>query len=314
MAPSLPPALQQSLDETRVEYVRLGASGLRVSVPILGAMSFGSSQWLPWVLDEDDSIEILKAAFDRGLNTWDTADMYSNGISEETIGKALKKHSLSRGALFKAVDASLQRLGTDYIDLYMIHRCDPFTPVEETMRALHDLVSSGKIRYIGASSMWATQFAHMQSVAEKNGWTKFISMQNYYNLCYREEEREMNRYCNETGVGIMPWSPNFGGKLARPLGDATSLRAQMPSPTGNSLTKADEEIIHRVEQLAARKDWKMSQVALAWLRSKGAVPIVGLNSLSRLEEACDLRGKELTAEEIEFLEEPYEPKNVVGHA
>ncbi|UKZ55058.1 hypothetical protein TrVGV298_008875 [Trichoderma virens] len=292
MAPSLPPALQQSLDETRVEYVRLGASGLRVSIPILGAMSFGSSQWLPWVLDEDDSIEILKAAFDRGLNTWDTADMYSNGISEETIGKALKKHSIPREKV--------------------VIMTKSFIPVAEQS----DIFVGPFYReiYIGASSMWATQFAHMQSVAEKNGWTKFISMQNYYNLCYREEEREMNRYCNETGVGIMPWSPNFGGKLARPLGDATSLRAQMPSPTGNSLTKADEEIIHRVEQLAARKDWKMSQVALAWLRSKGAVPIVGLNSLSRLEEACDLRGKELTTKEIEFLEEPYEPKNVVGHA
>ncbi|PNP56784.1 hypothetical protein THARTR1_03480 [Trichoderma harzianum] len=356
MAFSLPPALQKSLDESRVEYVRLGTSGLRVSVPILGAMSLGSSKWMPWVLDEDESIEILKAAYDRGLNTWDTADLYSNGISEEVIGKALKKHNiprekvvimtkcftaiaeqpdiftgpwqqqmsqmkdyvnqsgLSRNAIFRAVDASLQRLGTDYIDLFMIHRFDPSTPIEETMRALHDLVASGKIRYIGASSMWATQFARLQSVAEKNGWTKFVSMQNYYNLCYREEEREMNRYCNETGVGIMPWSPNFGGKLAKPLGDAASVRAQMPSPTGNNLTKADEEIIQRVEELASKKEWKMSQVALAWLRSKGAVPVVGLNSLLRLEEACDLRGKELTADEIKYLEEPYVPKNIVGHA
>ncbi|GFP60451.1 aldo-keto reductase dtxS3 [Trichoderma asperellum] len=338
MAPSLPPSLQKSLDESQVEYVRLGTSGLRVSVPILGAMSFGSSQWLPWVLDEDDSIEMLKAAYDRGLNTWDTADMYSNGISEEIIGKALKQHSiprervvimtkcfiavadqpdifagLSRTAIFKAVDASLQRLGTDYIDLFMVHRFDPSTPIEETMRALHDLVVSGKIRYIGASSMWATQFARMQSVAEQNGWTKFISMQNYYNLCYREEEREMNRYCNETGVGIMPWSPNFGGKLARPLGEAASTRAQAPSPTGNSLTKADEDIIRRVEELAVKKDWKMSQISLSWLRSKGAVPIVGLNSLLRLEEACELRGKDLTVDEIKFLEEPYVPKNIVGH-
>jgi aryl-alcohol dehydrogenase-like predicted oxidoreductase len=317
-------------------------------------MSFGSPQWMPWVLDEDASIEMLKAAYDRGLNTWDTADMYSNGTSEEIIGKALKKHNiprekvvimtkcfiavadqpdifaapwqremsqmkdyvnragLSRAAIFKAVDASLQRLGTDYIDLFMVHRFDPSTPIEETMRALNDLVASGKIRYIGASSMWATQFARMQSVAEKNGWTKFISMQNYYNLCYREEEREMIRYCNETGVGIMPWSPNFGGKLAKPLGDATSMRAQMPSPTGN-LTEADEEIIRRVEKLATQKDWTMSHVSLSWLRSKGAVPVVGLNSLPRLEEACDLRGKELTADEIKSLEEPYVPKNVVGH-
>ncbi|GIJ81674.1 hypothetical protein Asppvi_000173 [Aspergillus pseudoviridinutans] len=341
MAPSLPPSLQERRDKTKVEYVRLGVSGLHVSVPI--------------VLDEDDSIEILKAAYDRGMNTWDTADMYSNGISEEVIGKALKKHNLpreklvimtkccihvadqpdiftpplqqemsqmkdyvnrgglSRSAIFKAVEASLHRLGTDYIDLYQIHRFDPCTPVEETMRALHDLVVSGKVRYIGASSMWATQFARMQSAAEKNGWTKFISMQNHYNLCYREEEREMIRYCNETGVGLIPWSPNFGGKLARPLGDRTSTRAQTPSPVGSGLTKADEEIISRVERVAEQKGWKMSQVALSWLRSKGTVPIVGLDSLSRLEEACDLRGRKLTADEVKFLEEPYVPKNIIGH-
>lgn len=181
------------------------------------------------------------------------------------------------------------------------------------MRALHDLVVSGKVRYIGASSMWATEFARMQAVAEKNGWTKFISMQNHYNLCYREEEREMNRYCNDTGVGIIPWSPNFGGKLAKPVTERFSTRAQTASPVGNALTEADQEIIARVEQMAEQKGWKMSQVALLWLRSKGAVPIVGINSLTRLDEACDLRGKNLTAEEVEFLEEPYVPKNIIGH-
>jgi aryl-alcohol dehydrogenase-like predicted oxidoreductase len=223
------------------------------------------------------------------------------------------RKGLSRSAIFKAVEASLRRLGTTYIDLYQIHRFDPWTPIEETMRALHDLVVSGKVRYIGASSMWATEFARMQSVAEKNSWTKFISMQNHYNLCYREEEREMNRYCNETGVGLIPWSPNFGGKLAKPLGETSSTRAQTSSPVGNALTKADQQIISRVEHVAEQKGWKMSQVALSWLRSKGTVPIVGLNSLPRLGEACDLRGKKLTAEEVKFLEELYVPKNIIGH-
>jgi aryl-alcohol dehydrogenase-like predicted oxidoreductase len=220
---------------------------------------------------------------------------------------------LSRSAIFKAVEASLQRLGTDYIDLYQIHRFDPCTPIEETMRALHDLVVSGKVRYIGASSMWATEFARMQSAAEKNGWTKFISMQNHYNLCYREEEPEMIRYCNETGVGLIPWSPNYGGKLAKPLGDRSSTRAQASSPVGSGLTKADEEIISRVERVAEQKGWKMSQVALSWLRSKGTVPTVGLDSLPRLEEACDLCEKKLTADEVTLLEEPYVPKNIIGH-
>jgi len=200
------------------------------------------------------------------------------------------------------VDASLARLGTSYIDLFQIHRYDPATPPEETMKALHDLVQAGKVRYIGASSMWATQFAYMQFVAEKNGWTKFVSMQNYYNLCYREEEREMIRFCSQTGVGLLPWSPLFGGKLARPLGYKDSTRSRTSSP---HLTAADEEIIQRVEQLAGKKGWKMSHVALAWFTNKGAVPIVGFNSISRIDEACGMRGKSLTAEEVKYLEEPY---------
>ncbi len=166
------------------------------------------------------------------------------------------------------------------------------------MKALHDLVESGKVRYIGASSMWATQFARMQFAAEKNGWTKFVSMQNFYNLCYREEEREMNRYCRDTGVGIIPWSPHFGGKLAKPLGDTSSVRSQLVSPHTSGLAEADEEIIRRVEKVAGEKGWKMSQVSLAWHRSKGTIPIVGFNSLPRIEEACDLGGKELGDKEI----------------
>ncbi|KAI1455592.1 Aldo/keto reductase [Annulohypoxylon moriforme] len=351
----VPPSVQKSLDDTKVEYVRVGSSGLKVSTPILGAMSLGSSQWAPWVLDEDSSLEILKAAYDRGLTTWDTANAYSNGLSEEVIAKALQKYSiprekvvimtkcflyvtedvsvfsapfgptlektkdyvnqggLSRAAIFNAVEASLARLGTSYIDLYQIHRFDPSTPIEETMKALHDLVQSGKVRYIGASSMWATQFARMQAVAESKGWTKFISMQNLYHLCYREEEREMNRFCNDTGIGILPYSSNFGGSLARPFGKKDSIRAKTPSPVGGSFTPADEEIIGRVEKLATDKGWKMSQVNLAWHRAKGTIPLVGFNSVARIDEACGAKGKTLTSEEVAFLEEPYVAKSIIGH-
>ncbi|RSL40830.1 hypothetical protein CEP54_016003 [Fusarium duplospermum] len=351
----LPISLKNSLDTTKVDYAQLGASGLRVSVPILGCMSFGSKKWHPWIIDEDASLEILKAAYDRGINTWDTANMYSNGISEEILGKAIKKFDiprhklilmtkcsvfvgedlevvgpahgqfmaqskdyvnqggLSRAAIFNAVEASLARLGTPYIDVLQIHRYDQSTPPEETMKALHDLVQSGKVRYLGASSMWATQFANLQHVAERNGWTKFVAMQNYYNLCYREEEREMNRYCKETGVGIIPWSPLFGGLLARPFGVQDTERSKIPSPFGSAITPADEQVVKRVEEVANKKGWKMAQVALLWLRSKGAIPIVGLNSISKVEEAVELRGKELSAEEVEYLEEPYIPKPIAGH-
>ncbi|GKT42809.1 aldo-keto reductase dtxS3 [Colletotrichum spaethianum] len=355
-APVVPTSLQESLDATKVEYVNLGTSGLKVSVPILGGMSLGSSEWQKWVLDEKESCEILKAAYDRGINTWDTANMYSNGLSEEVIGKAIKKYNipreklvlmtkcaiyvgketsifapmytqqfgqskdyvnqggLSRKAIFKAVDDALLRLGTTYIDLFQIHRFDPTTPIEETMKALHDLVLAGKILYIGASSMWATQFAQMQFVAEKNGWTKFVSMQNFYNLVYREEEREMNRFCRETGVGLIPWSPLAGGALARPLEtEKTSTRSQVKGPTNTSHTEADETIIRRVEEVAEKKGWSMSNVALTWIRSKGGVPITGFNSVKRIDEVGELRGKTLTEDEVKYLEEPYVSKNIVGH-
>ena len=220
---------------------------------------------------------------------------------------------LSRIAIFSAVDACLARLNTSYIDLLQIHRFDPTTPAEETMKALHDLVESGKVRYIGASSMWATQFAQLQFTAEKHGWTKFISMQNCYSLCYREEEREMNRFCNATGVGLIPWSPLFGGKLARPLGVNDSIRSKHLHPMDKGLTAEDKEIIRRVEELAGKKGWKMAHVALAWLRVKGTSPTVGFNSVARIDEACDVRGKVLTADEVAYLEEPYVAKAIVGH-
>ncbi|KAK1987687.1 LOW QUALITY PROTEIN: aldo-keto reductase [Colletotrichum cereale] len=321
-APPIPTSLQESLDATKVEYDNLGTS---VSVPILGGMSLGSSEWQNWVLDEEESCEILKAAYDRGINTWDTANMYSNGMSEKVIGKAIKKYNIPCGKLvfmtkcaihtiLKAVDDALARLDTTYIDLFQIHRFDPATPLEETMKALHNLVQAGKILYIGASSMWAAQFAQMQFAAEKNGWTKFVSMQNFYNLVYREEEREMNRFCKETGVGIIPWSPLFGGALVRSLkAEKTSIRSQVKGVMSLGLTEADENIIRRVEEVAEKKGWSMSHVALVWIRYKGGVPITGFNSVQRLDEAGELSGKTLTEDEVMYLEEPYIPKNVFGH-
>lgn len=245
----------------------------------------------------------------------------------------LRRAGLSRQAIFNAVEASLRRLDTDYIDLLQIHRFDVYTPIEETMSALHDLVKSGKVRYIGASSMWATQFASMQFVAEKNGWTKFVSMQNHYSLCYREEEREMNRFCNDTGVGLIPvcfvsllrskcadfqqWAPLFRGHLARPLSSfGSTARSQPLAEKGmdQGLTEADQKIIGRVEELAKKKGWKMSQVALAWANKRVASPIIGFSSVERIDEALETRGKKLTDEEEKYLEEPYVPKTIEGHS
>lgn len=221
---------------------------------------------------------------------------------------------LSRSAIFKAVDASLKRLGTDYIDLLQIHRYDDSVPPEETMKALNDLIQAGKVHYIGASSMWTYQFARMQFIAEKSGWTKFVSMQNRYNLCYREEEREMNKFCKETGVGLIPWGPLASGLLARPM-EVASARSQMIIAMGGAPTEADEIIIGRVGELADKKGWKMSQVALAWIRGKDCIPIVGLTSanIQRLDEACAVREMRLSADEMKYLEEPYVAKSVSGH-
>ncbi|KAF1813177.1 Aldo/keto reductase [Eremomyces bilateralis CBS 781.70] len=345
-----------SVEETKVEYRRLGKSGLRVSVPILGAMSFGTSNWLNWVKDEDKALPLLKHAYDVGLNTWDTANSYSNGISEKVIGNAIKKYKiprhklviltkcygyvsedpafrtvnvgpqiakskdyvnqggLSRKAIFQAVNNSLARLQTDYIDLLQIHRFDQNTPIEETIEALHDLVKSGKVHYIGASSMWTYQFALMQFAAEKNGWTKFVSMQNHYSLLYREEEREMNRYCNETGVGLIPWAPLARGWLARPLEESGKTdRSSGPQNFANWSTEADKETIKRVQELAQKKGWTMTQVTLAWTNAKVASPIIGFSSLERIDDAVAATGKTLTEEETKYLEELYEPKSIQGH-
>ncbi|KAF9694548.1 hypothetical protein EKO04_007555 [Ascochyta lentis] len=348
------------LKESKAEYRQLGKSGLRVSVPILGAMSIGSSKWQPWVIEEEEALPLLKAAWDRGLTTWDTANVYSNGVSEEIIGKAIKKYSLprekltiltkcfgtvgedpglrsinfgkelpqlkdytnhiglSRQAIFNAVNASLKRLDLEYIDLLQIHRYDENVPLEETMEALHDLVRSGKVRYIGASSMWAVQFAQMQFVAEKNGWTKFVSMQNHYNLLYREEEREMNRFCNSTGVGLIPWAPLCRGHLARPASAfGTTTRSEGEKTNGTSLsghTEADHKIVERVEELAKKHDWKMSHVALAWINKRVTSPIIGFSSVERMDEALEARGKVLNEDEEKYLEELYITRDIQGHS
>lgn len=299
------------------------------------------------------ALPLLKAAYDRGLNTWDTANVYSNGVSEEIIGKAIKKYSiprsklviltklngavmeslsdrgalldskllkankdyvnnygLSRSAIFKALDESLRRLDTPYVDLLQIHRFDASVPIEETMEALHDLVKSGKVRYIGASSMWATQFAQMQFVAEKKGWTKFVSMQNHYNLLYREEEREMIRFCNETGVGIIPWAPLAGGALARKAEE----HGKTERSKGNELGEVDRKIVERVGEVAGKRGWTPSEVALAWIGKRVTSPIVGFSSVGRIDEALGVRGKVLTEEEETYLEELYQPKKIVGHS
>lgn len=224
----------------------------------------------------------------------------------------VNQRGLSRQAIFAAVDASLARLDTPYIDLLQIHRFDRTVPIEETMKALHDLVESGKVHYIGASSMWAYQFAGMQFTAEKNGWTKFVSMQNYYNLLYREEEREMNKFCLETGVGLIPWSPLSQGQLARPHYVSGSTTR---SSGKGSLPEADVAIIGRVEELAEKKGCRMSHVALAWLQYKGiSSPICGFSNVGRMDEALEARGKTLTEEEVRHLEEGYVPKNIMGHS
>ncbi|KAJ6628319.1 Aldo keto reductase [Mycena sp. CBHHK59/15] len=329
-----------------VAYTRLGDAGLRVAVPIMsiGCMSVGSSKGRPWVLDEDASVELLKAAWERGFNTFDTANTYSNGESEKVVGLFMKKYNiprhkiiiatkvynlvvddievfgfqhlelreqrdyvnqdgLSRAGIFNVVEACLERLGTPYIDLLQIHRFDLKTPIEETMRALHDLIVGGKVRYIGASSMRAWCFAEMNHVAEKNGWMKFVSMQSEYSLLYREEEREMIPYCKAHGIGLIPWAPLAEGALARPMGvETTRTRAAKGTVFEISFSEADAKIISRVQELAKKKGCTMSQIALAWVQLKIDSPIVGISSVERMEQSL-VTGIELSSEEVKYLEE-----------
>jgi len=326
-----------------MDYVRLGKTGLKVSRICLGTMTYGSSQWRDWVLDEEASRPFIQRALELGINFFDTADVYSLGESERIVGRALKDYAkrhevilapqvfhpmsddinargLSRKHILDAIDASLQRLGTDYVDLYQIHRFDPETPVEETMEALHDVVKAGKARYIGASSMYAWQFAKMQHAAERHGWTRFVSMQNHYNLVYREEEREMIPLCVDQGVGLIPWSPLARGFLA---GNRTQDRSGETTRSRSDgfahsmyYTASDFAIVDRVVALAERLGRKPAQVALAWMLHKPYItsPIIGASKLPHLDDLVAALEVKLSPEDIASLEELYEPHPILGHS
>jgi aryl-alcohol dehydrogenase-like predicted oxidoreductase len=325
-----------------VDYVRLGSTGLKVSRICLGTMTYGTSQWRPWVLDEADSRPFLKRALDYGINFFDTADMYSDGVSEEVVGRALKEWSrreqvviatkvyypmgdgpndrgLSRKHLVEAIDASLRRLGTDYVDLYQIHRFDRETPILETLEALHDIVKAGKARYIGASSMYAWQFAKMLSEADAHGWTRLVSMQNHYNLIYREEEREMLPLCRDEGVAVIPWSPLARGFLAgnRRKDDRGDTTRAKTDAFAHEMYYADADfaVADRAADLASRRGVAPAQIALAWLLAKPGVtaPIVGASKIAHLDQAVAALDVRLDAADVAFLEEPYVPHPVLGH-
>ncbi len=324
-----------------MQYVRLGSTGLKVSRVCLGTMTYGTSKWRDWVLDEEPSRLLLQQAVEAGINFFDTADMYSNGASEEVLGRALRdfgpdreqvviatkvfyplgedpnQRGLSRKHIMHAIDNSLRRLGTDYVDLYQIHRFDAETPIEETLEALHDVVKAGKARYLGASSMFSWQFLKMLLVAEANGWTRFVSMQNHYNLIYREEEREMMPLCAEEGIGVIPWSPLGRGLLAGKARGAT-LRAKTDTYGktlyGEEINAADGRVIENLEALAQERGVPPAQLALAWLMAKPGVtaPIIGASKPRHLEDAIAATELSLSAGEMERLESPYIPHAVAG--
>jgi 1-deoxyxylulose-5-phosphate synthase len=322
-----------------MEYSRLGHSGLKVSRITIGCMSWGDGgQDRPWMRDEAFAEQTISAALDAGVNFFDTANVYAAGSSEEYTGRSLWKHAdradivlatkvngrmrpgpngagLSRKAILQEIDASLARLGTDYVDLYQIHRFDPETPVEETMEALHDVVKAGKARYLGASSMYAWQFAAMQHAAERNGWTPFVSMQNHYNLIYREEEREMLPLCVDQGVGVIPWSPLARGRLTRPWDEQTT-RSETDE-FGRSLYRdEDKNVVGHVLDIAERRGVAPAQVALAWLLAQPAVtsPIVGITRPEHLTDALAAVDLELTDDEIAELGADYVPHAIAGHS
>ena len=325
-----------------MEYINLGKSGLKVSRLCLGCMSYGTSQWRPWVLDEPASRDVIKHALDLGISFFDTADFYSRGVSEEVVGRALRDFArrdeiviatkvfyalknvpnaggLSRKHILDAIDDSLRRLATDYIDLYQIHRLDPETPIEETLETLHDLVKAGKVRYLGASSMYAWQFARMLYTQRMHGWIEFISMQNHYNLVYREEEREMNPLCRAEGIGLIPWSPLargfFAGNRQRGRKDAT-LR-ERHDEYGHSLyySDADYDVADKVAELARRKNVLPIQVGLAWILQKPGItaPIVSVTRKAQLDQLVAGLNVRLSAEEIAELEAPYQLHPIIGH-
>ena len=324
-----------------MEYVNLGSTGLRVSRVCLGMMSFGNNSDRPWVLDDDAAEPIVRAAADGGVTFFDTADVYSAGASEVTTGRLLGKmfrrddvvvatkvfspmgpgensRGLSRKHILSGIDASLERLDMDYVDLYQIHRWDYDTPIEETMEALHDVVRAGKARYIGASSMFAWQFAKAQHVADDHGWTRFVSMQNHYNLIYREEEREMIPQCIDQGVGVIPWSPLARGVLAGSRtreGERRTTRSNSDAFQDTLYTAADFDVVDRAGEVAAERGVPAAQVALAWLLHRPGVtaPIVGATRLGHLEDALAAEQLDLSDEEVRRLEEPYVPHPVLGH-
>lgn len=323
-----------------MKYTKLGNSGLDVSRICLGCMSFGESGQgtHAWSLDEETSHTFIQRALDAGINFFDTANVYSLGSSEEFVGRALNEMAnrdeivlatkvfgpmrkgrnaagLSRKAIMTEIDHSLRRLGTEYIDLFQIHRFDQRTPVEETMEALHDVVKAGKARYIGASSMWAWQFSKMQYTAELHGWTKFVSMQNHYNLIYREEEREMMPLCADRGVGVIPWSPLARGKLTRDWDESTA-RSETDEFGGSLYQPSDREIVDRVAQVADEHGVSRAQVGLAWMLGKSYVtsPIVGATKEHHLDDAVAAVDLELADDEVATLEEPYAPHENAGFA
>ncbi len=329
-----------------MEYVNLGKSGLKVSRICLGCMTYGDPGWRPWVLGEAESRPFFERALELGINFFDTADMYSVGVSEEVVGCALKElarrdqvviaskvffpvgdgpndRGLSRKHILDSIDASLERLGTDYVDLYQVHRWDPETPIEETLEALDHVVRAGKARYVGASSMYAWQLAKALYTADRRGWARFVSMQNHYNLVYREEEREMLPLCWEEGIGIIPWSP-----LARGLLAGTRRRGETGAPEGASprartddyaahlyTSESDFAIADRVVEVAGRLGATPVQVALAWLLRQPAVaaPIIGASKLEHLDDAVAAVDLELDDKSCTYLEAPYRPHPVLGH-
>jgi len=325
-----------------MEYVRLGKTGLNVSRLCLGCMSFGQpmEQW-SWVLDEEQSRPYIQRALEAGINFFDTADVYANGTSEVILGNALRDfakrdevmiatkvrfpmgkgpndYGLSRKHIMSAIDASLKRLNTDYVDLYQIHRWDYETPIEETMEALHDVVRAGKARYIGASAMFAWQFAKAQYTADLHGWTRFVSMQNHYNLLYREDERELLPFCEDQGVGVIPFSPLARGVLARKLAQVDKTVRYQSDPGAKSRYDQEDNLttVERVSEVAEARGIPMAQVALAWMYTKPniASPIVGTTKSHHLDDALAAMDVNLTEDEVKRLEEPYRPHPVIAHS
>ena len=326
-----------------MDYTTLGKTGLKVSRLCLGCMSYGSSEWRDWVLDEEESRPFFKQALDAGINFFDTADMYSNGASEEVTGRALKKLGIrreevviatkvynptgespnERGTSKKhvrhAIDASLRRLGLDYVDLYQIHRFDATTPMEETLEALTDVINQGKALYIGASSMYAWEFARLLYLADRHGYARFVSMQNHYNLVYREEEREMNPLCREEGIGLIPWSPLARGFLAgnrRPTDRGETTRAKSDEFAHRLYyQESDFQVVDRVAQIAKNRGVNNVQVALAWILQQPGLtaPIIGATKAQHLDDAVKALELKLEPEELNALEEPYRPHPILGH-